>query len=81
MKCKKCERSVPIWAKADENMCAEHSYERLNEENKRLKEELELHRDYESFLQGRDHNLPMPSYTSWFIAKKKTEQALKGDVK
>ncbi|KKK64665.1 hypothetical protein LCGC14_2981930, partial [marine sediment metagenome] len=22
-----------------------------------------------------------PSYTSWFIAKKKTEQALKGDVK
>ena len=41
MRCKECERSVPIWAKADENMCAEHSYERLNEEVKRLKEALE----------------------------------------
>ncbi len=30
-----------------------------------LQDELELHRDYESFLQGRDHSLPMPSYTSW----------------
>ena len=46
MKCKKCERSVPIWAKADENMCAEHSYERLNEENKRLKERIEFAVDY-----------------------------------
>lgn len=36
----------------------------LMEQNKSL----ELHRDYESFLQGRDHSLPMPSYTSWKLA-------------
>ena len=32
MKCLNCERPVPIWGKADENMCSECSYNRLQAE-------------------------------------------------
>ena len=44
---------------------------KLASEVMELNKNLELHKDYESFLQGRDHSLPMPGYTSWLIAKKK----------